>query len=269
MQRVRLDVLEDRAGRLYRHGEPFDGIAYEVNGDRVTANYRVVAGTRGGPADAWDPGCLRVLERALTIISVDETNERFPKEGAYLDGVPFDGISYAFREGTGTLLAEWDNRSAKPGPMREWYPSGAPKADLGRVRHDGATESETWHENGQSAGIQSVRCGFGLTAEGRLRTLRLESDYAVSDLDRVIFHVDSILSLSAPGVTDSVLVRFEDLIRVERLELSQTAISATGLECFVVCTNLKKLTTRNNAGFGEVEIRNLLSQLPACKWDRR
>lgn len=270
MQRLRLDVLQDRSGRLYRHGEPFDGIAYEVRGDRVTANYRVTGGSRGGAAEVWDPDRPRVLGLALTIVSVDEADERFPEEGAYLDGAPFQGIAYAFDEATGVLLAEEDFHPTEPGPSREWYPSGVLKAELGRQGQDGTTESETWYENGQSAGVESLKWGFGLTQEGRLRTLRVASDCAISDFDRVAFRADSILDLAGPGVTDAVLGRLEDLPRVENLELSRTGISARGLERFHVCTNLKKLTTRNNTGFGEADVRNLLAHFPpACKWDRR
>jgi hypothetical protein len=267
MQRLRLDALQDRAGRLYRHDKPFNGIAYEVKGDRVTANYQVTEGNRGGPAEVWDPGRPRVLGRAIKIVSVDETDERFPAEGAYLDGAPFHGIAYAFEQNTGVLFAETDFHPTEPGPSREWYRSGAPKAESDRPRQDGSTESESWHENGQSAGIKSVTWGFGLTPDGRLRTLRLELGFPKDALERLTFRVDSMLFLAGPGVTDSELARLEDIIRVEDLELSRTGISASGLGRFHVCTNLKKLTTRNNAGFGEADVRNLLAHLPACKWD--
>jgi hypothetical protein len=269
MQRLRLDVFQDRAGRLYRHGEPFNGIAYEVKGDRVTANYRVTAGVLDGPAEVWDPGRLRILGRALTIVSVDETDERFPEEGAYLDGAPFHGIAYTFHQGTGVLLAEVDFYPTDPGPSREWYPSGASKAERDRPRQDGTTESEIWYEIGQSAGVSSGTWGFDLTPEGRLRALQLEPGFPEDALERLTFSVDSRLYLAGPGVTDGVLGQLEGLPRVEHLGLSRTGISARGLKRFHACTNLKKLTTRNNAGFGEADVRNLLAHVPACEWDRR
>jgi len=97
--------------------------------------------------------------------------------------------------------------------------------------------------------------------------LRLERGLPEDALKRLPCRVDSRLFLAGPGVTDSVLARLEDLIRVEILELSRTGISASGLERFRAFTNLKKLTTRNNTGFGEVEARSLLACFPGCRWN--
>jgi hypothetical protein len=58
----------------------------------------------------------------------------------------------------------------------------------------------------------------------------------------------------------------EDWPNVADLELSNTGISARGLERLRVCSNLKKLITRGNAGFGEADVRDLLTHLPGCKW---
>jgi hypothetical protein len=269
MQRIRLDALQEQAGRLCLDGKPFTGIAYEVNSDRVTANYRVTEGLLGGPAAEWDPDRPRVLFAALTLVTFDETDEQFPEEGAYLDGVPFDGIAYAFDLNTGALLQEQDLHPTQPGLWREWDPSGALKVEFDRVGEDETTESETWHANGQSAGIESIDWGFGYTPEGRLITLRLLAGYPESVLDRVNFRVASVLGLAGPGVTDEVVERLEDLPRVEDLELHRTSISASGLERFHVCTNLKELRTRKNTGFGEAEVRDLLARIPGCAWDGR
>jgi hypothetical protein len=124
MQRIRLDALREQAGRLYLEGKPFTGIVYEVQGNRVTANYRVAEGVRGAPAEAWDPDRPRVLFPALTVVSADETDERFPVEGNYLGGAPFWGIAYYFDKDTGALFKEEDLHPTRPGPSREWYPSG-------------------------------------------------------------------------------------------------------------------------------------------------
>src|SRR5215475_3328487 len=141
IQRFRLDILKKRAGRLYLQGKPFTGIAYEVQGDRVTANYQVTDGVRGGPAEAWDPARIRALLGALNTVDADDTNAQFPKEGVYFDGALFYGIAYAFDTGTGRLLTEQDFRPTAPAPMREWDRFGRLEADLDRVRPDGTSES--------------------------------------------------------------------------------------------------------------------------------
>jgi YD repeat-containing protein len=269
VQRFRLDALEDRSGRLYLYGKPFSGVAYEVKSDRVTANYRVTKGVLGGPAEDWGPGRPRVLYPALTLVTADETTARFPEEGAYLAGVFFDGVAYAFDPDTGALLQEQDFRPTKPGPSRKWSPSGALKAEFDRVRRDGTTESVTWHDNGQLRSIESPEMGVRYTEEGRLRSLYLEPGCPGEALDRLTFRADRRLCLGAEGVTDEILGRLEDLPHVERLELNGTGISARGLERFHVCTNLKKLTTRPNTGFEEADVRKLLARFPGCEWDDR
>jgi hypothetical protein len=269
VQRLRLDALQDQAGRLYLHGRPFNGVAYEVKSDRVTANYRVTEGLLGGTAEAWDPDRPRVLFPALTLVSVDETDERFPEEGAYLDGLPFHGIAYAFDQDTGVLLQEQDCHPTQAGPSREWYPSGALRAEFHRAREDGTNESETWYENEQRATIESLHLGVDYTPEGRLRTLRLEPGYPENDLDQLTFRADSRLGLYGEGVTDELLERLVDLPRVEHLELCGTGISAKGLKRFRACTNLKKLKTPRSSGFGLADVQDLLAHLPGCAWDGR
>jgi hypothetical protein len=267
MKRVRLDAIQDQAGVLYHHGQPFNGVAYEVRADRVTANYQVVDGVRNGPAEVWNAETPRVLFQALTVVSGDETDENFPEEGAYLNGVPFHGIAFVFEQNTGVLLREQDLHPTQPGPSREWYPFGAIKAEFDRARGDGTTESETWHENGQSATIESSEMGVGHTSEGHLRTLRLELGCTNADLTRVSFRADSVLDLAGPGITDEVIERLTDLPRVEDLELHRTKLSASGLGRFHACTNLKKFRARRNVGFGEADVRNLLACFPNCAWD--
>jgi hypothetical protein len=269
MQRYRLDALQDQAGRLYLHGRPFTGIAYEVKSNQLTANYRVIEGILGGPSEVWGPDRPRVLFQALRLVSADQTNKRFPEEGAYLRGAPFHGVAYAFDPGTGALLQEQDFHPTQPGPLREWYPSGALRAELDRLREDGTYESETWHENGQSEGVESLKLGFGYTPEGRLITLRVSPDCSTNDLDRLAFRVHSVLDLAGPGVTDEVIGRLEDLPRLEDLALHGTTVSARGLERFHVCKNLKSLTARKNTGFGEADVRSLLAGIPGCEWDGR
>lgn len=267
VQRLRLDALHYHAGRLCRHDEPFDGIAYEVLGNHVVANYHIAEGVLGGPAEVWDPGRLRVLGQALTIVAEDETDERFPAEGAYLDGTLFHGIAYAFDQKSGVLWAETDYHPTDPGPSREWYLSGALRNETDRPRSDGTTESESWHANGQSAGVSSVNWGFGLTPDGCLRTLQLDSGCPEDVLRLFPREVDTWLSLSGPGVTDAVLAQMVGLSRVVNLELNRTGLSAAGLERFRACSSIKKLTTRGNMGFGDLDVRGLLTRLPECMWD--
>jgi hypothetical protein len=164
------------------------------------------------------------------------------------------------------LLKEQDLGPTAPAPSREWYPSGALDADYDRVPPDGTWESETYYENGQTSGVDM---GWDLTPDGRLRTLRLWPGYSENDLQRVPFRVDSILYLAGPAITDEIPERLEDLPRLEDLELDNTSVSATALERFRVCTKLKDLVTRNNTGFGEADVRNLLARFPGCKWDSR
>jgi hypothetical protein len=266
MLRVRLDFLQDQAGRLHYRGKPFDGIAYQVRGHRVVANRRVAEGVPGGPAEAWPPDRPRALIGALTIVSVEETDERFPHEGGYLDGVLFDGVAYAFDADTGILVQEQDLHPTDPGPSREWYPSGALQSEFGRPRPDGGTECETWHQNGRSAGIESRKVGFSCTSEGRLNTLQLERDFPESDLERVPFAADSRLFLSGPGVTDEIVERLEGVSRIERLVLHRTNVSARGLGRFRVCGILRELETEANTRFSEDDVRELLSHLPGCEW---
>jgi hypothetical protein len=157
----------------------------------------------------------------------------------------------------------------RPEPVREWYPSGALRAELDRVREDGTFESETWHENGRSAGVEALELGFGYTQDGRLITLRVSSECPEADLARVTLRVHSVLDLAGPGVTDELVGRLEGLAGVEDLVLSRTTITARGLDRFRSCTNLKSLQTRKNTGFGEADVRALLADLPGCEWDDR
>jgi hypothetical protein len=270
IQRFRLDALRKKAGRLYLQGQPFTGIAYEVRGDRVVANYQVTDGVRGGPAEAWDPARVRALFGELITVDADDTDAQFPTEGVYFDGAFFYGVAYDFYPDTGRLLLEQDFRPEAPAPMREWYPSGALEADFGRMRPDGTGESVSYFEDGEIHTVAMSDMGWGITVEGRLRTLLLYPGYPENDLQRVPFRVDSILYLVGPAITDEILERLEDLPRLEDFELENSSVSANGLERFRVCTNLKKLVTRKNAGFGEADVRNLIAHLPpACEWKHR
>jgi hypothetical protein len=269
MQHYRLDALQKKEGRLYLRDQPFTGIAYEVDGDRVATNYQVTNGVRGGPAEVWDTARTRALLDALITVDADDTNAQFPTEGVYFDGVIFEGVAYDFDENTGMLLKEQDLGPTAPAPGREWFPSGALEADYDRPRPDGTSESETYYENGQTSTVALDGMGWGLTPEGRLRTLRLWPGYPENDLQRVPFRVDSTLYLVGRGVTDEIVERLEDLPRLEDLELDNTSVSARALERFRVCTNLKKLVTPNNTGFGDADVQNLVSGLPGCVWRRR
>jgi hypothetical protein len=267
MRRLNLDSLQRKDDRIYHNHVLFDGIAYEVVDDRVIANSRVIAGLRGGPAEEWEPARLRVLVQALYPVSMEETDEQFPDEGAYLDGARFDGISYAFDQRTGILRAEEDHHPTNPGPSREWYSSGMPQAEYRRPRPDGKTESECWHENGTTSRVWSIHWGYGATPEGRLRTLNLEPGTSAADLGRVPFAADAFLSLAGTGITDDVVSRIADTANIQDLSLSRTGLSPGGLGQFRTAVGLKKLTTRNNVGFSEADVRNLLAHLPVCLWD--
>lgn len=269
MQHFRLDALQEKAGRLYLHDTPFTGIAYEVQGNRVVANYQVTDGVRGGPAVVWDPARIRALFEEVITVDDEDTNEEFPKEGEYFDGVLFYGVAYEFDAETGRLAQELDFGPTAPAPSREWFPSGALEADYDRPRPDGTYESIVYYENGQISTVAAPEMGWGITPEGRLRTLRLWPGYPENDLQRIPYRVDSTLGIYGKGITDEILERLEDLPFLEDLELSNTTISPKGLERFRVCTNLKELTTRNNTGFSDADVRKLLARLPGCEWKRR
>ncbi|AMV27477.1 hypothetical protein VT84_23960 [Gemmata sp. SH-PL17] len=267
MRRLRLDALQLHSDRLHLCGQLFDGIAYEVRADRVVANFRVTGGVRKGPAEAWAARRPRVLFQSLAFPSGEEAPE--PTEHATLNGTPFHGVSYSFDPATGSLLQELDLHPTRPGPSREWFPSGRPKAEIDRARPDGTTESEAWYENGQRETYESLDLDAGYTPDGRLRTLRVECDCADGDLDRLSFSADSVLDLAGPGVTDAVVERLAGLSHVEDLELRRTNVSATGLMRFSACLGLTRFRVRRNAQFGEVDVRNVLARLPNCQWDGR
>ncbi len=269
IQRFRLDVLKEQDGRLYLNGQPFTGIAYDVQGDRVTANYQVTNGVRDGPAEAWDPARIRGLFEEVITVDAEDTTEEFPREGEYFHGVLFYGVAYEFDAETGRLAQERDFGPAAPAPSREWYPSGALEGDYDRPRPDGTWESETYYEDGRTSTVELDRMGWGLTPEGCLRTLRLSPGYPENDLQRVPFRVDARLSLTSQGVTDEVVERLEDLPRLEYLRLHDTGISARGLARFGVCRNLREFITEGNTGFGDADVQNLLARLPGCEWKRR
>jgi hypothetical protein len=269
IQRFRLDVLQEQEGRLYLNGQPFTGIAYEVQGDRVTANYQVTNGFRDGPAEAWDPTRIRALFEEVITVDAEDTNEEFPKEGEYFSGVLFYGVAYEFDAETGRLAQERDFGPTAPAPSREWFPSGALEGDYDRARPDGDSESETYYEDGRTSTVEAPGIGWGLTPQGHLRTLRLRPAYSNTDLQRLPFRVDSRLWLASQGVTDEIVERLEDLRCLEYLCLDGTRISASGLARFRVCTNLKEFVTENNTGFGDADVQNLLADLPGCEWRRR
>ena len=265
----RLDALQERAGDLYLLGEPFTGVAYEVRGDRVVGCHQVSGGQRGGPPRGWDSARSRALLSALTFVQPEETDPQFPREGVYLGGTFFEGVGYAFDKGTGLLLKEQDFRTEPPAPCREWYPSGVLQADLDRWRPDGAWESETYYEGGQTRTVESDKIGWGLSPEGDLRTLRLAPGYPKADLQRVPLVVDSRLYLASAGVTDEILSRLDGLSRVGYLHLDGIGASPTGLEVFIACVDLKELVTRNSAGCRDTDVRKLLAGLPSCQWTPR
>jgi hypothetical protein len=269
MQRIRLDSLDYLAGRWCRDGKPFSGVAYSVESFRVVANNFIVDGLLGKPADTWGPDTSRVLHEELVVVSEDDMSQDFPEEGAYLNGTIFQGVAYTFDQNTGFLLREEYIHPTQIGPSREWYPSGNLKAEFDRIRDDGATETETWHENGERAAIESLTFGVGYTSKGRLRTMRLEHSFLKSDLDRLTFCVDSILDLAGPGFTDEIVERFEGLSGVLDLEIRRTNLSAAGLIRFHSCTSLRKLKLRGNSGFEETSVRDLLGHAPNCEWDGR
>lgn len=267
--RVLLTTLEPREGCLYYEGKLFSGIAYDVQKHRVVCNTKIVEGVPHGPAEAWDVSRSRVLYSALNLVSIDNVSDQFPREGAYLNSSFFDGIAYAFDTKSGILLREDDLHSDGVGVSREWYPSGQIKSEFNRFGPDGVRESETWHENGQRAGIQSEGWGAGYTSSGTLRTLRLESSYPTSALCRLNFGVDEVLDLAGPGIADDIVVRLDGLPRVKDLELRRTTLSPRGLDTFLACSHLKEFCVRRNSGFDERDVKQFLTHFPDCSWDGR
>jgi hypothetical protein len=270
MKRYRLDVLEDRGGLLFLQGELYTGVAYEVDGDLVLANYRITNGVRGGPEDAWDDGRTRVLLEALTTIGYDDIDEEFPEEGEYFDGAIFEGVAYGFDEDTGMLLQETDFRQDDPGPSREWFDSGVLSSYYSQRRPDGSSVSETYYPDGQIRTFEGDKVSWSQTEQRRLRTLRLTPGYPESDLRPVPMEVDTtLLSLTGKGITDDFLERLTGLETLEKLYLSGTGISGKGLEKFRVCSKLQELLTYPGNEFNEDEVRQLLAFAPNCEWSNR
>lgn len=267
MRRYRLDALEHREGRLYFGGAPFDGIAYEVVGDRVVANHLVSDGLRVGPAEPWDENRDRAVWSALTFVEEDETTKQFPEPGAYLNGVLFEGVAYGFDHTTGVLLCEEDARGDAAGPSREWYESGVLRSHSGRVLPDGYTISESFYRSGLLRTVEADQLGWGQTADGRLRTLRLYPGYREVDLATAPTQVDTdLLGLTGKGVTDDVLKRFTGWEDLAKLYLSNTGITAKGLETLRVCSKLQELLIYEGNEFTDADVQELNTHLPNCRW---
>ena len=270
MMRHRLDVLEDRGGRLYLGGEPYTGVAYEVVGDRVTANYQITNGTRGGPADVWDEHRTRVLLEAVLSVEPDDVSEQYPKEGDYFEGVPFEGVAYTFDADTGMLLEETDFRPDPVGPCRAWFDSGVLSSYSGQRRPDGSSVSELYFPDGQVYAFYGDKISWSQTEQRRLRTLSLRPGYPESDLRPAPMEVDTtLLRLAGKGVTDDFLERLTHLEGIEKLHLDGTGISAKGLEKFRVCSKLQELLTYPGNEFNEADVRQLLTFTPNCRWSNR
>jgi hypothetical protein len=267
--RHRLDALEDRGGRLYLGGELYTGVAYEVVGDRVTANYQITNGTRGGPADAWDEHRTRVLLNAVLSVELDDVNDRFPEVGDYYDGALFEGVAYRFDRETGMLRQETDFRTEPVGPSREWFDSGVLSSYDCQRRPDGSSVSELYFPDGQVRTFYGDKIRWNQTEQRRLRTLYLAPGFPESDLRPAPKAVDAVLRLSGKGVTDDILERLTNLEALEELDLDKTAITAKGLETFRVCSKLRRLLTYPGNEFNEADVRQLLAFTPNCRWSAR
>lgn len=264
MMRYRLDVLEDCGGQLFLRGEPYTGVAYEVVGDLVRANYQITNGTRGGPADAWDEARTRVLSEALT------TDEQSPEGHDYFDGAIFEGVAYTFDADTGMLLEETDFRPDPVGPCRTWFDSGVLSSYSGQRRPDGSSVSELYFTDGRVYAFHGDKISWSQTEQGRLRTLSLRPGYPESDLRPAPMAVDTtVLYLAGKGVTDELLERLTNLEALEKLDLDKTGISGKGLEKFRVCSKLEELLTYPGNGFNEADVRQLLTFMPHCRWKNR
>jgi hypothetical protein len=270
VMRYRLDVLADHEGRLFLRGEPYTGIAYEVVGELVHANYQITNGTRGGPAEMWEEARTRVLLEALTTVGHDEIDEEFPEEGEYFDGAIFEGVAYGFDEDTGMLLQETDFCRDNPGPCREWFDSGVLSSYYSQRRPDGSSVCETYYPDGQIRTFEGDNVSWGQTEQRRLRTLRLTPGYPEPDLCPAPMEVDTtLLSLTGKGVTDDFLERLTNLETLEKLYLCRTGITGKGLEKFRVCAKLQELLTYPGNEFDEADVRQLLTSTPHCEWSNR
>lgn len=270
MNRYRLDVLENREGRLLLGGKPYVGVAYEVIGDCVVANYHVDGGLRGGVAEPWDATRERVLHETLEFVELPEPTEQHPVDGYYWRGKLYEGVAYRFDRITGMLRHEEDHRRDSPGRSREWYASGAIRSDTGVARPDGSEVSETYYPNGEVRMCVAEKIRWGQTEHQRLRNLYLEPGYSESELQRVPMKVDTdLLGLTGKGISNETIRRLTHLEDLEKLHLSATAISANGLETLRGCSKLKELLVYPNNDFTEKEVQQLLTCLPNCRWTNR
>lgn len=265
MNRHRLDALQQQDGRLYFNGVPYEGIAYEIVGDRVVANHRVGDGWRGRPAETWDETRERVLQEALDQIEPPEPSRQYPMDGYYFSGVLYQGVAYHFDKTTGVLLREEDYRFDPPGRSREWFASGVLKRDTEVVRPDGSEVSESYYPNGRVSTCLAEKIRWGQTEHQRLRNLYLEPGYSETEFLFIPMIVDTdLLGLTGKGITNETLKRFARLEDLAKLHLSTTAVTAKGLDVLRSCTHLRQLLLYPNNEFSEEDARNFVASIPNC-----
>lgn len=259
MRRIRTSTLTtDDNGRLSYEGARFSGLAYRVEDDGVVRELLAVSeGSVSGTSDDWLPQ----LEGArLDRASLELADAYGP---LLWRGAPVDGIVYTFN-GQGLCLVEEAYASGQPADTarREWYPSGAPKADM----RNG--DGWAWFEDG--------RVRARATPEQTLLNLPVRDDGSLSG---IVLHDPSLLDvtsvkpmafsneflLTGRGVDDRLLQTLRDetgLGTVLRLHLIDTAVTPASVEVLASLKSLNELWLRRNRALGPGQVEALRARRP-------
>lgn len=262
MRRVRSDSLStDHDGRLVSAGAPYTGLAYLVDEDGVVREIQTV-----------EDGMVTGLSRDWLELTIGERLDRssLELEDAYgplvRRGEPVDGVVYFFNR-AGACILEEAYEGGQPTDeiaLREWYPSGAPKA---RRRVD---DGEAWFEDGRlQARMVDGNTVFNLVVrdDGSLGGIVL-SDATLFDVTAVrgMAYADELL-LTGEAIDSGLLRTLRNdtpLGTVPLLRLSDTAVGPEAVEILASLAGLKELWLSENRSLDPRHAEELRTRRPDC-----
>lgn len=268
MIRIRTDALTRDGERLLLDGEPFSGIAYDVEeSGAVSGNRCVVLGSVTGVAEAWDPSVVRVARDSLEFDDdVDGMNPNKHLE-VYWHGSYFRGVAYDF-DSAGRLITECTFVRATPSACREWYPSGS-RRGLTSTTSGPTFNKEFWYPNGTRQVLAFAGLSAGWDKSGRLHGMSLKLPPGeLWRLSNSELEVSNTLVLGEKGVNDALVLQLSGLDKLVELSLQETMITPRGLELFRVATDLRILYADDNSLLGDEDIHAFLEFFPKCEWRR-